>query len=414
MATLSYRGATQAAANDLVSQSYLSSLTGLNIAQSAIDTLISTGFLGYVTKAYVDQQDALNATKAFIDTGDASRLHVAQIGAVNGIAGLNSTGRIDVARVNQGSAQRYPKPFLSPTAYNSSAVSSTGTETQLFPPIAVADPGFTYKLMVFGTLDATTGTDGIFPVVRVRQGSATGQLVATGSGIGERYAGGVLTPFPGPINTTYTIPTWATNLDIITLGGGGSGGSGGGFGLYTYGAGGGAGGWGIGSGVAKGSASTLNVIAGGPGAASSVSGSGLTTVTGAAGANAGSQFVSTSPGASPGSQTVNGNLYQGGAGGAAGSPGAPGTAPGGGGGGGNYGIVGGYAGGAGAPGEVWIFAYASPNVPSGPVTIIPSPYNAQTSMTGATTLYVTLAPSSSATVTVSTVRPNLYVVPIPA
>ena len=56
-----------------------------------------------------------------------------------------------------------------------------------------------------------------------------------------------------------------------------------------------------------------------------------------------------------------------------------------------------------------MLAYPSPNVPYGPVTIMPSAYNAQAVITGATTLHVMLVRSgSAATVTASPLRPKLW------
>ena len=75
---------------------------------------------------------------------------------------------------------------------------ATGTEVLLYPAVTVVDPGFTYKLLVTGLVDANTSVDGEFPVIRVRQGSTTGPVVASGAGLAQTYTGGVLTELVEP------------------------------------------------------------------------------------------------------------------------------------------------------------------------------------------------------------------------
>jgi hypothetical protein len=54
-------------ANELIDRQYLDSLLPQNLTQAQVDTLVAAGFAPYATKAYVDTQDALNATKGYID-----------------------------------------------------------------------------------------------------------------------------------------------------------------------------------------------------------------------------------------------------------------------------------------------------------------------------------------------------------
>jgi hypothetical protein len=423
MAAIAYVGATQGAARDLVSLGYVNNLLGLNLGQTVVDTLISTTLSGYVTKAYVDSQDALNATKAFIDAGDSTRLKIAQVGVANGAAGLLLNGRIDASRVSTASTQRFPQAFASPSAYNSTALTATSTEVLVFP-VSVADPGFAYKLLVFGQLDGKTSVDGEYPIIRVHQGTVTGQVVAGGFGMGESYAGGLITPFLTPGPYTYTPPSWATFFDIVCLGGGAGGqggnpfkGQGGGGGVFAT------------SSVAKGSITSItgNVGTGGGGGDSSTSSSsnglsggpstatatGLSSVSGAGGTNSNPFIGGTITGLSPGNKVLNGATYSGGV--AQSTTGQVGNSPGGGGSGGAAGAT---VGGPGAPGAVWITAFpSSPStaIPTGPISIVPTAINAQTVITGATTLYVTVVRSGSAsTSTVSTFHPGLFVFPVPA
>lgn len=427
MVALPYVGKTQANPTDLVNRSYVTGLLAANLSQATVDSMIndpSTGLGGYSTKAYVDSRDALNATRTYIDAGDATRLSLGTRNQNNGVAGLDSTGRVDISRVQVAPTQRWPRPFISPSAYHGSPVSITA-ETQLYT-CAVADPMFNgianspYKLLVTGVLDASTNTDGEYAVVRVRQGNATtGQVVAGGYGLGETYVGGVVSTFSTAGTSGYSIPPWAVSLDVIVLGAGGGGQDGFVFFFVPFsGAGGLAGTFSTATltrgGNLPGGTSSLSVTVGAGGlrnavgASSSVTGTGVTAITAAGGASGNG---GAGAGASPGDQVYHGQTYVGGTTQATLS--AAGNAPGGGGGGGTP--PGSGPGGLGADGAVWIFAYPNPSVPSGPVDIIPHPFNAQTAITGATTLYVTAQRSGAAsTQSVSTILPGLFVVPVPA
>lgn len=416
MAGVLYVGANQGAARDLVSYQYVQSLLGLNLSQILVDLQINTALSGYVTKSYVDAQDALNATKAYVDAADALKLHNNQIGVNNGAAGLLVGGRLDPSRVAAASTQRYPKPFISPSAYHSSAVNVTTTETTIFP-IAVADPGFTYKLFITGVLDGSSSVDGEYAVVKVHQGATGGQIVAGGYGLGEKYPGGVLTSYTGHGSSTYTIPTWVATLDVIALGAGGGGGNGA---FFIAGPGGDAG---VYSGVTLTRGTTLpngtgtltaNVGTGGTatnnGGSSTVTGTGVTTVTGGGGDGSGNG--ANPNGVAAGNFTFGGNTYVGGV--AATTRKQVGNPPGGGGSAASIATF--DTGGAGADGAIWIFAKpAGGGNPSGPINIIPTPLNAQTAINGATTLYVMASRSgTTSTQTISTVQPKIMVIPVPA
>ena len=404
MATLKYVGAAQATASDLVNQGYISTLTAGNMTQGTVNTMINSAFASNVLKSYVDSQDALNATTAYVDAGDATRLHLSQIGANNGVVGLLSTGKVETSRLNLSSLQRWPKPFVSPSAYHSSPVTALG-ETQLFT-MAVADPGTTYKLLVSGVVDGVSSADGQYPLVRVRQGSSTGQLVGLGRGLSEWYLGNaVLTTYTTAGAHTYTVPGGYTNFDIVALGGGGAGNT------FFSSVGGGAGSFAsaslvLGSTLPNTTATlTATVGAGGvagAGTASTVTGTGVTTVSGAGGAY---QASSSDLGLGPGTFTLHGQNYVGGATTTTGT--TVGNAPGGGGGGDTNSN--------GAPGAVWILAYnALTNIAGGPIPIQTADFYLQTSISGATILYVMAASSGAGNVTISTLRPSLMAIPVAA
>lgn len=185
MATLKYTGPDPAANPDLVNEAYVTTTKSMDLDSTAVDARITAGYSTYANVTYVDSQDALNATKAYIDAGDATRLHLAQRDVANGIAGLDATGKVLPGKINVPNNQRWPRAFWSPTSYNGSDVNAT-TETTVYT-CPVTDPGFTYKLAIFGNLNCYPSIDGEYPIVRVRQGSTSGPIVAIGNGATESY-----------------------------------------------------------------------------------------------------------------------------------------------------------------------------------------------------------------------------------
>jgi hypothetical protein len=445
--TLPYVGSAPTSPTDLATYAYVNSLAGQGIAQSAVTTAINSAFAGYPTKASIDALNALNATPAFVASQDGLYVPLSGVGQANGAAPLDASGRVSSANINAASStQRWPAPFTSPTAYQSAAVSVTGIESAAstlysFP---VADPmfggvaGLPYRLLLFGSVDCGLSVQGpqTYVEVFVTQGSTSGQTVGVGASMGESYRVGVLTEFTS--SGSYPVPTWMVPgyaIDVAGFGGGGAGQSGG---PLTGGPGGGAGAF---------SASTLIYgdqipletptiafnIGGGGGANGAVSGvggaGGATTIVvpggptvtcGGGGPGSGSTgSQSGGNGAAAGTGSFNGNSYPGGGGGGTANIGGVG---GGGGGGGNAVDVGANTIGApGGGGSAWAFAYPVPSVgpgifARGPIPIMPWPLNDQTSITGATTLYVQVKTGGFSTVTgtISTVKPTLWVCPVPA
>lgn len=272
----------------------------------------------------------------------------------------------------------------------------------------MADPGYAYRLFLTGTVDTNTDTTGTYPLIRVRRGSNTGPIVALGSGPNEAYyAAGTPQSFLTAGSFTYPVPSAMTDLDIVVLGAGGGGSgffnpNGGGAGSFAsahllYGT------------TLPLTTTSLAVTVGAAGASqttggnSVVSGAGITTLTGTGGTNGGSGSAA---GGSPGTLNFDAQNYVGGV--AQPTADTVGFAPGGGGGGGT-------TGGPGTPGAVWFLAYDKTTSPAGPAIVAPVALDLQTTLTGATTLYVMLARhGSTGTVRATTVRPALMAIPIPA
>lgn len=380
---LTYVGPTPVATRDLINRDYVTNgLLAANLSQATVDATIAATLAGYATRSYVTTRDGLLATKAYIDAGDATRLHRSQLGAESGVANLNAQALVDIARVAVLSTQRYPKPFWSPAAYNASPVAAT-TEAGVYT-CAVDDPGFTYKLLVFGEVSGKVSLDNTeYPIVYVRVGSTGGQIIAYGAGVGESY----LTSAPGTASSranlsgSFTAPAdWTTISQWTPINTGG----------YT---------------------TTMNgnfmVV---PASETATLAASMTY----SGADAGHKnTVSTQLRIINNANTViaTGAQVDGGAGTATVTwTGSVTTGQ-------LYGVQMGQAADTYATVSAGFFSLGGPagSTNTGPVLVIPSTLTAQTPKTGACTLYIDMLRSgSAATVTAGIERPSLWVCPIPA
>jgi len=184
MPALQYRGARAAAPADLAYLDYLTQVKGADLSVAEIDNVINSGLSGYATIAYVDSQDALNATKAYIDAGDAQRLKLTQKGIANGVAPLDATGRVPTQRINAPLTQKWVRGPWTPPAYHAAAQNVTAEQTLYTCP--VTDPGYPYKLVIFGTLDGHSSLETEWALINIRVANATsGEIVAQGLGAAD-------------------------------------------------------------------------------------------------------------------------------------------------------------------------------------------------------------------------------------
>jgi hypothetical protein len=435
---LRYVGVPPAADADLATTAYVQSIKSADLDSGAVDTRINSGLSSYPTVAYADTRDALLATTAYVNTQDNLRIKLAQKDQINGVAALDATGKIDPNRINGGNTQNYVRGPWSPAAFHSAQVITADTLLYSCP---VGDPGYPYKLIIFGQIEASAISAGVdeYPIVNIRQGNATtGPIIATGSGITENFWD-LQSQMWGDSSvnpSTYTIPPWADRVDVVCLGAGGGGGGGDtGFGFTGEGGVAGDFTWATltkGFSYAPGASLSINVgvagVRGGLGSGghaggdSTVSYANFTTGTtstitgdgGRGGAKGNDNNNSGTPGRAVGVQILNGHSYTGG--GSAGTA-VDGHPPGGGGGPGVGGTLGGGAPGRiGSDGAVWVFAYGYPANNQGcAVPIMPIALAAQAALTGATTLYVRANRSGAgSSIHLPAEQAGLFVLAVPA
>lgn len=279
--------------------------------------------------------------------------------------------------VMQASAATNGFPYQFPRSFAPNGMHTPTVSADLFISVVLmtASAG--------ATAPDVLATMSVAAVVMTAAASASVPLAASGAGAGLPIGAGtaemptptiiwtqppVTTPFVsnGTFDVAAARAAGYTHLDLVPLGGGGAG-NGGGAG-FNVGGGGGAGAFGTAT-IALAdypALTTLNVIVGaavsGPssgvgsnGNASSVSGSGIPTVTGAGGTG-GLGEPNDQNGYGGGTQDYNGITYGPRGAGGTGNAGA-GTAPGAGGAGGNGVFLGSSPGGGGSRGQVWITAY---------------------------------------------------------
>lgn len=192
MVQLSYLGPIASVGTDLARKAYLDGIKGSGfLDQEEVDSLISEALEPYADKSYVDLRDSSKTTVAAVDAVDNTKIKVATINTSGGPVGLDAAGRVPVARVPGTSTQRFPAGPYTPLAFLGSTVASTSGNEVTLMTATVTDPGFDYRLLISGQVDCHTNVTGDPPVVRVRAGSASGVVLATGLGSTRQYRWGV-------------------------------------------------------------------------------------------------------------------------------------------------------------------------------------------------------------------------------
>jgi hypothetical protein len=429
-----YLGASPSEDTSLATVGYVNSLSTQSLSDADVRQKIKDRFslVAYATAPWAE--GVINSTltgQAFARQTDLTSAFAAKIPVLgtlksraNGPVALDSSGMVDPSLITKASTQTFPRLHWSPSSYP--VRSNVTTETNI-STITVNPSLANYRVFVTGTINAKITADGQHPVVRVRaNNTTTGDIVATGHGLGESHGGGIITTYSTPGNHTYSIPGWATRIDIIVIGGGGGGINA----PISTGYGGGAGLWAgrtiiksqlpantitlpvaVGSGASNADYSLFPSAYGfGGNTVCTVPGTGESsgTLTGAGGKTGNNQVAvgATLVGSGAqnfpfGNNTYTGSLNQT-------SPGAKGNAPGGGGAGGSSG-----PGGSGGDGAAFFYAYVDDDTNYGQINVIPA--SVSPVLTGTTTLYVNvLRSSTSASVTTSSLNPQISVMVVPA
>lgn len=233
MASLKYVGKKPPAANsDVVYQDYVSTVKGGDLSADQIDAAVNSGLAGYANITYVDTQDGLLATQAYVDTQDNLRLKLSQKGIANGIAPLDALGKVPVPLIQSPAQQRWLRGPWSPANYGASL--DFTTEATIFT-CGVTDPGYPYRLVVWGEVDCRTDYELDSALFSVRVGNATtGQIIAQAKGPNDTQD--TVQAFGDDFerdDANNLGPGWEQIYNVFPDGSGGDNGSGGRLGVHN-------------------------------------------------------------------------------------------------------------------------------------------------------------------------------------
>lgn len=181
MPGLPYRGRAPDSDSSVVNKKWSDDANAaIVVTESYVNGRITNeiGTLALQTQVYVDNQDLLRAQKTDVDAGDLLCVPASQLNAVNGVAGLDVDGNLKTAqvpagvitdRVARGSEATY---LLAGGA--TQTVTTTNQREFKLATVTIADPGFPWHPLPFGTVMGKAG--GTDPGLRSRGNSNAGLL----------------------------------------------------------------------------------------------------------------------------------------------------------------------------------------------------------------------------------------------
>lgn len=227
MSTLKYIGRPQDSDGSLVHKQYVDTrYAQISVDQAFVDSTGNAIASTLVNQAYVDAGDATRAKIAAVDASDANYILATQRGLNNGIAPIGADGTIP--------AIHYPADIKTDRAVGFANVSSillssrtvltTTTKEYQAAIMEIADPGFPYIPMVFGSVRGQCGTKQ--PQNRRMGNGSIGKMVVLsqsdqvwGAGLATgsfRPQDNIIRPYgaPGQTPGTTTPMTGANTLSI--------------------------------------------------------------------------------------------------------------------------------------------------------------------------------------------------------
>lgn len=214
MAQLSYKGAALSSSQDVAYRPYAATLKNSDLSTSTVGTLIDAKLASYPSEAVIRGLDNLLVTTSFIDTQDSYRLIKELRAAPSGVAPLDNTGKIPVTHFPVASSQSWNGTPAIPITYNLDPVLlENGDPTTALYVCDIPDPGYPYRLLVFGQCDTSSTSDFHYPIVNVRVGSVSGTVIAKGAAAAD----GVVTHYMGDdfnrANNNTLGETWNVTYD---------------------------------------------------------------------------------------------------------------------------------------------------------------------------------------------------------
>lgn len=160
----------------------------VSVTQTDVNNEVARQSNGLATKTYVNQQDATLADKSYVDTQDAKYANATLLGASSGVAKLNASSKVSGAPA-LSLAPRGPRIYTVNTGMSS--YTNQTSQNVLLTSISIADPGYTYFPMVFGTFECITnsGADTRIDLgARWNSSSSTTYMAYGTSKLGDAYS----------------------------------------------------------------------------------------------------------------------------------------------------------------------------------------------------------------------------------
>ena len=185
MTQLSYKGAALSTSQDVAYRPYPTTLKSADLTSTSVNALIDAKLNSYPSAATIQGMDALLCDTAYIDGQDALRMTKDKRGAPNGVAPLDNTAKIPPAYIPITSTQSWNGTPVIPITYNLDPTLVLGTDNTTLYTCPIPDPGYPYRLLVWGNVDASSTNDYTVPTAKVRVGSITGTIIAQGGGAAD-------------------------------------------------------------------------------------------------------------------------------------------------------------------------------------------------------------------------------------
>lgn len=155
------------------------------VSQADVDAVVNPQLPPLVSLSYVQQQDALIARTTYVDQQDALYELRSDRGVANGIAYLDTNGRIPAAQMPTMSDFR---PAIhrntAPTNTNWATMSLGRTSARQLHSYTLPDPGYPYTLIVVAHVLAKSNGDWSLPACEVRAGSTSSSADIISHGFG--------------------------------------------------------------------------------------------------------------------------------------------------------------------------------------------------------------------------------------
>lgn len=180
MSSLKVVGRPATASSHVVTKLTVDTALEGGVSQAYLQQAVQDGIAPLATKAYVDQQDGQFATKSYVNAQDALYLPNTQRAAANGVAPLDSSGKVPLNHYPLQGQGTWKGPY-----YPTSRTTATDVQQGQYKEIArwsYPAPGFRWVPLVFANVIVANGAGRGDVEVRVGLNSPGNLMISSGRG----------------------------------------------------------------------------------------------------------------------------------------------------------------------------------------------------------------------------------------